>query len=122
MIRTRFRFLVVPLVVLLGGALLSACDADEPEARQESRQVREDVREVLTDLEEALREQDFPEQKEQLLRRCVAALERLRDANDAQADRLASFCDSLEVTNPNTPAAWDDIRARLNELIRQFSG
>jgi hypothetical protein len=49
-------------------------------------------------------------------------LERLRDADDPQADRLADFCDSLEDTNLNTPAAWEDIRARLDELIARFRG
>ena len=119
---TGFRPLALALIAVLGFGLVVACGEDEPQIGGSSAGAREQTRQTLEELRDELREGIDPERKERLVRRCATALERLRSANDQQADRLANFCDSLESTNPNTPAAWDDIRARLNELITQFRG
>ena len=117
------RLVILPLLLGLGLVLVAACEEnDAPAVNTRDRDLRRDVRGTLEELRTELDQGITPERKEQLVRRCANALERLRAANDPQADRLAGFCDSLETTNPTTPAAWDDIKARLNELIRQFSG
>ncbi len=117
------RLLILPLILGLGLVLVAACEESNPPAvNNRETDLRRDVRGTLEELRTELDQGITPERKEQLLRRCTNALERLRANDDPQADRLAGFCDSLETTNPNTPAAWDDIKARLNELIKQFSG
>ena len=116
--RRRTFALVLPLaLVVLGGALLVACDEDVAADRDRARQETE---RVLSELRSELDRGITPERKEQLVKRCADALERLRKNSDADADRLANFCDSLEETTPDTPGGWDDIRNRLNELIRRF--
>ncbi len=116
MFATTIRLLALPLLVL-GLVLVAGCD-DEQVTGEEGR-VRRETREVLENIRKDL-DSITPERKEQLVRRCVNAVEQLRKNNDPQADRLLDFCDSLEDTNPNTPAAWDDIRRRLDELIAHY--
>ncbi len=117
------RLLILPLILGLGLVLVAACEESNPPAvNTRDADLRRDVRGTLEELRTELDQGITPERKEQLLRRCTNALERLRANDDPQADRLAGFCDSLESTNPNTPAAWNDIKSRLNELIKQFSG
>ena len=117
-----FRPLALALIVVLGVGLVAACGEDDTGVSSVNSETRDQTRQTLEQLRDELREGIDPQRKERLVRRCATARERLRAANDRQADRLANFCDSLESTNPNTPAAWDDIRSRLNELITQFSG
>jgi hypothetical protein len=118
---TLIRLALLPALMLAVALVAAGCeedargDVDSPEAREQGRATLEELR---TELDRGI----TPERKERLVARCVEALERLRDADDPQADRLADFCDSLEDTNLNTPAAWEDIRARLDELIARFRG
>lgn len=121
MTRLPRRLLLLPLLVL-GMILFAACEDDEPvDTAQRETSVRAETRGILEDLRTELDQGIDPERKENLVEQCADALERLRAADDPQADRLANFCDSLEDTNPDTPAAWDDIRSRLTELINQLA-
>lgn len=119
MLRHSYR-LLLPLIAV-SMILVAACGEDAVETADRESNVREETRGILQDLRTELDQGIDPERKENLVARCADALARLRAADDPQADRLANFCDSLEGTNPNTPAAWDDIRTRLNELITQLS-
>jgi hypothetical protein len=105
--------LAIPLLVL-GTLALAACDEGST-ATTDRQQTRATLEELRDELDEGI----TPERKEQLVRRCTTALEQARRQVESQADRLATFCDSLEETDPTTPAAWDDIRRRLDELIAQ---
>lgn len=117
--RVTVRFLILPLLLCLGLALVTACEEETPPERGDV-DVRQDVRETLDELRTQLDRETTPEIKEELLERCVDALALLRAHNDPQTERMASFCTSLQATDPNTPAAWDDIRRRLTVLIRAF--
>ncbi len=115
------RLVILPLLLGLGLVLVAACEErDAPAVTNRDTDLRRDVRGTLEELRTELDQGITPERKEQLVRRCANALERLRSNNDPQADRLLGFCNSLEDTNPNTPAAWDDIRRRLDELIAHY--
>jgi hypothetical protein len=118
MSRLSYRHFFLPLLLI--SVIAVACEEDAPTATDREGNAREETREVLQDLRTELDQGIDPERKENLVERCTNALDRLRAADDPQADRVANFCDSLEDTNPNTPAAWDDIRNRLNELITQL--
>ena len=110
-------------LLLIAGAIgLSACEENSvaEDVGKEGVNVREQARTVLEDLRTDLDRGVTPERKEDLLMRCMKALRQLQQANDPQADDFANFCDSLEDTNPNTPAAWDDIRRRLDELVARY--
>lgn len=116
------RLLLLPLV-LLSVVAVTACKDDPAETRSDEISSREETRQVLETLrfELARDVRDItPERKEELLQRCMTALERVLADKDERAGLLAGFCDSLEDTNPNTPAAWDDIRRQLDELIHRF--
>lgn len=118
---TTLRLLILPLILGLGLVLVAACEeSDAPAVNTRDSDLRRDVRGTLEELRTELGQDITPERKEQLIGRCANAFERLRANNDPQADRLAGFCDSLETTNPNSPAAWNDIKTRLNELIRRL--
>jgi hypothetical protein len=123
MSRLPLRLLLV-LLLALGLVLAAACEEDPAETRTTEADPRAEARQVLETLRTELNRDAgnvVPERKEALLQRCVNALERLVAAEDERAGLVDDFCDSLEDTNPNTPAAWDDIRARLNELIDRLS-
>ena len=121
--QTSFLRTLGTILLLMAGTLaVAACDDSSAveDVGKEGINVREQARTVLAELRTELDRGITPERKEDLLRRCMTALRRLQEANDPQAGDLANFCDSLEDTNPNTPAAWDDIRRRLDELIARF--
>ncbi len=119
MTRRLYRLMLLPLLVI-GMIAVAACEDDAADTGGRESNVRQETRSVLQELRTELDRGIDPQRKENLVERCANALARLRAANDPQADRMANFCDSLEDTDPNTPAAWDDIRNRLNELINQL--
>lgn len=121
MIRPLRTLLAVSLLMALGAAVIAGCD-DDTSAGVSGREAQQETRRTLEDLRTEISGDVTPERKQQMLQRCRTAVDRLRRSDDPQADRLADFCQSLEATNPDTPAAWNDIRARLDELITQFRG
>jgi hypothetical protein len=119
------RLLAIP-VLTLGLIVAAACD-DEPENAEIAGDIdrRAEVVALLERLQTELNRDAgdlTPERKEALLERCIDALEEVRAIGDPDEALVGDFCDSLEDTNPNTPAAWDDIRRRLDELIERFRG
>ncbi|MFN8556323.1 MAG: hypothetical protein U0531_02875 [Dehalococcoidia bacterium] len=63
-----------------------------------------------------------PAAKQQLLDTCRDALARLRREGSNAEKRVDNLCTSIRETDPNTPAAWDGIRQRMNEIRRQKAG
>lgn len=118
----RFNRLLVLPIALLGVVVVTACEDDPAETRGGEISGREETRQVLEELRTELARdagEVTPERKEALLERCVRALERIRADDQEGAGLLDDWCDSLEDTNPNTPAVWDELRRGLDKLIEQ---
>jgi hypothetical protein len=116
-----FRSLIVATLLLLGGLLSIACE-EGATARVGSTEARQQTGKDLEALRVEVQNEISTSRKEQALRRCRTAADRLRRADDPDLARLTDLCQSIEATDPNTPAAWDDIRSRLDDLIKRFQG
>ena len=117
MVRRARWWLTILAVMAFGAITLAACE--DPDAAPPGT-ARQEVRRDLEDLRAELAQGVTPERKEQILRRCVRAVARLAAENDADAERLTHFCESVEATTTEVPAAWSEVRARLDELIEKL--
>jgi len=58
--------------------------------------------------------------KDRLLNECRDALERMRQNDAANAERVDKFCDRVRETDPNSQSAWNEIKAEFRELNDAF--
>ena len=117
MVRRARWWLTILAVMAFGAATLAACE--DPDALPPGT-ARQEVRRDLVELRAELAKGVTPERKEEILRRCVRAAERLAAEHDADAERLTHFCESVKATHTEVPATWSDVRARLDELIERL--
>lgn len=61
-----------------------------------------------------------PEAKDQLLNSCRDAEQRLRENDNANADRVNEFCDSVRDGDPNDTGAWERIKSEFQQLRNQI--
>lgn len=118
------------LITLAVGALFVACGDDDvdteatPDTVEEAaRDAREEAKDTFaslrTDAErflDEIRTRRAPEAKQALLDRCRDALERLRQAESTQAQRLDDLCNRIRDTEPTDTAAWQQVQDELDRL------
>lgn len=90
------------------------------DARTDARQAWASLRTNGERLIDRIQTRNDPEAKQQLLESCRNALERLRKDNSQFADNVSDVCDRIRDTDVNRTDAWNDIKARLNELNRDL--
>jgi hypothetical protein len=91
------------------------------EARQEAREAWAGIRTDGERLIDEIQTRNDPEAKQDLLNACRDALERLRKADAAIADRVQNLCDRIRDADVNTDEAWNDVKRRFQEINREFS-
>jgi hypothetical protein len=67
-------------------------------------------------LVDEIRTRNAPEAKQQLLDRCRDALERLREADSEDAERVESLCDRIRDTDIEDSSVWNDIKEQIEQL------
>ena len=123
-------------VVLLAGAIVGAAceegsDVTADQAQDRINETSDDIQAQADDAWASLRTdgerlidevqtRNDPEAKDQLLDRCRDAEERLRQDDNANADRINEFCDEIRDTNPEDSDAWNAIKSRFDELNSTF--
>ncbi len=118
------------LGLVLAAALVSvACgdDTDMEATRDTVAESADDAREAAENAFAELRTQgerlvdevqtrNAPEAKEQLLERCRDALERLRRAESASADRVDALCNRIRDADVENDQLWGEIKDELRRL------
>ncbi len=128
MTRVLSRLLVT--LLLLGATVGLACENDTEESGQNAGdriqwEAREGWASLRTDGERLLDDvqaRNDPEAKKSLLDRCRDTEERLRTANDANADAVNEFCDTVRDADVNNTTAWDELRREWQQLKQRFGG
>jgi hypothetical protein len=131
---TNIRLLAAALLLLVGATAAAACSDEEQqeahdtvatvsaEARQEAREAWASLWTEGERLLDRIETRNDPDAQQQLLGRCRDVLERLRKNASPQVERVDTLCDDIREANVNRSDAWDDIRARMQELNREFGG
>ncbi len=57
-----------------------------------------------------------PNAKQELLERCRDSVNKLREADSAQADRAQSLCDRIQNTDVDAGEAWQEIKEEIAQL------
>ncbi len=118
--RTTCTFGMTALVLLFGAGVSGACrEANDGAARNRTGDAWQGLRSDGDRLVDQVQTHHDSKAKQNLLDRCHDAVERLHTADDARASRVDAFCDSIRETDPNTSAAWNDIRQRLAVILRE---
>lgn len=131
--RPVFRPLLL-LPLLFGLIAAAACTASEQQdAKQQVQQTGKDIKQqskdawagIRTDgerLADRVQTRNDADAKKELLSKCRDALERMRKADSAAADQVDKLCNQIRDADVNNSSAWNDIKARLNELNQQLGG
>ncbi len=86
------------------------------DARQEAENAFASLRTDGERLLDEIRTRNAPELKQTLLDRCRDVLERLRQADSPNADRVDDLCTRIRDTDVNDAAAWQQVRDELAKL------
>ena len=122
------KIFIVSAFVLAG--MLSACGSDDIDTEATGDTIEEsaeDAREAAENafvefrtggerLVDEIRTRNAPEAKQQLLDRCRDALERLREADSDDADRVDALCDRIRDTDIQDSSVWDEIKEQIEQL------
>ncbi len=123
------RYALAMITVALG-ALFVGCgdnDADTEatgdtveqaagEARQEAEKAFASWRTDAERLLDEIQTRNAPEAKQQLLDRCRDALEQLREADSAQADRVDDLCNRIRDTEVSNMSVWREVKDEVAKL------
>lgn len=123
------RYALAVITVALG-ALFVGCgdnDADTEatgdtveqaadEARQEAENAFASWRTDAERLLDEIQTRNAPEAKQQLLDRCRDALEQLREADSAQADRVDDLCNRIRDTEVSNMSVWREVKDEVAKL------
>ena len=127
------RLLAVGL--LIGAVAGVACSddgsVDTDRARDQAQQTQQDVSKEAKDAWASLRTdgerlidevqtRNDPAAKQRLLDQCRDVLERMRQNDNASADRVETFCNRVRDADPNAEGAWNQIKAEFEALDDQF--
>ena len=122
------RTLVVSAFVLAG--VLAGCGSDDIDTEATGDTIEESAEDARVAGENAfaefrtggerlvdeIRTRNAPEAKQQLLDRCRDALERLREADSDDADRVDALCDRIRDTDIQDSSVWDEIKEQIEQL------
>ncbi len=140
--KERINTLAMMLIALsLGTVLILGCSQeDQNKAREKAataqtqvKQSADDVKQQLNDawasirtdgerLVDQVQTRNDPSAKKNLLDDCRNALERIRKADSGRADQVDKLCNDIRDTDVNAKDKWNDIKARMQQLTKEFTG
>ncbi len=86
------------------------------DARQEAENAFASLRTDAERLFDEIRTRNAPEVKQTLLDRCRDVVERLRQADSPNADRVDDLCNRIRDTDVKDAAAWQHVQDELAKL------